>query len=545
MNKLYIIFFAFLLLSGCAQVVAPTGGPRDVTPPKVTAYSPPDKSILFHERKIDITFDEYIQLKDLSKQFIISPPVKYMPIPVVKGKVLEIPLTKDTLLDNTTYTFNFGDAVCDLHEGNPLKNFQYVISTGTYVDSLSVAGTAIDAFTHDPVKEGLVLMYANLDDSTPYKKPPSYCGQTDDNGKYRINNIKNGTYKIIALSKGSGDYLYHPSTQSIGFKNGLLTLNKNDTVNFFLFNEPPLKLEFMKAKAVGQGEIMVIFNKPADSIKITLLNMYTLASYNTLYQYSGTRDTLTYWNNYPGLDSLKFIVSRNNKILDTASIYNIPGHAIKTNTVKKKDVKPVKAPTVLVELNIANNTPYDYHLPFTFKFKQPLSGYELSKIKLTQRKDTIPLKPAEESSFSLSLSPQKDLISDSGYSLTMMPGAFTNFFGYINDTIIAHFTIQEQSYYGTLKLNLSFAKKTHYLVQLLASNNSIYRQDTISKNGSIFYDGLPPALYGIRVIEDDNNNGKWDAGDYMQGIEPEQVYYYPDKINVRSNWDVTQEWKVN
>lgn len=546
MNRISAIFFSSLLLGGCAQVVTPTGGPKDITPPKVVAYSPENKSINFHAKKIDVTFDEYIQLKDLAKQFIVSPPLKRLPVPVVKGKVLEIPLTKDTLLDNTTYTFNFRDAVCDLHEGNPYKNFQYVFSTGTYVDSLSVQGIALDAFSHDTIKEGLVLMYTNLDDSTPYKKSPAYCGQTDDHGKYRIDNIKNGNYRIIALSKGAGDYLYHPYSQSIGFKSGIFPLEQNDTINFSLFTEEPTKLQLLKTKGLGKGEIMLTFNKPTDSIKITPLNTSTLTTYNTLYQYSGNRDTLTYWTNYPDLDSLRFIVSRKDSILDTAIVYNLPGHATKASSAKKKNAKPEKPPSAQVDLNIAEKTPYDFHLPFSIKFAQPVTNYDLSKIKLVQRKDTIKLKPVGKSSpYYLSLSPEKDLISDSAYYLSIMPGAFTNFFNYTNDTIIRHFTIEEQSYYGTLKLNLSISKKGHYLVQLLTSKNTIYRQDSVNGSNSIFYDGLPPALYGIRIIKDDNNNGKWDIGNYLKGIEPEQVYYSPDKINIRSNWDVSQDWKVN
>jgi len=546
LKRPYIIFAAFLLSGGCAQVVAPSGGPKDVTSPKVIGYSPENKSVQFHARKVDITFDEYIQLKDLSKQFIISPPLKHLPVPIIKGKVLEIPLTKDTLLDNTTYTFNFGNAVCDLHEGNPIKNFQYIFSTGNYVDSLSVRGSAWDAFSHEPEKSAFVLMYADLDDSTPYKKYPSYCGQTDDNGNYKIDNIKPGTYRIIAISKASGDYFYHPSSEDIGFKNSMLSLTKNDTVDFFLFTEVPPKLEFLKAKAAGKGEVMIVFNKPADSITIRPLNIDTAIHPTIYYQYSGSGDSLIYWTNYPNLDSLRFIVSRNTQVLDTAIVYNIPGHTNKTTSAKKKNATSEKPPSMQLNLNVAEKTAYDYHLPFSIKFPQPVTNYDISKIKLIQRKDTIALKFLTISlPYGMLLFPKKDLISDSTYYLSIMPGAFTNLFGYMNDTTIVHFPIQEQSFYGTLKLNLSFSKKAHYLVQLLNSGGGIYKQDTINGSNSIFYDGLPPALYGIRVIKDANTNGKWDIGNYIKNIEPEKVFYYPDKLNIRSNWDVIQDWKVN
>jgi hypothetical protein len=387
------------------------------------------------------------------------------------------------------------------------------------------------------------LLYNNLDDSTPYKKLPSYCGQTDDNGNYKIDNIKNGKYRIIALSKPSGDYFYHPYSQSIGFKKDTFSLQKNDTINFFLFTEEQEKLQFIKARGIGKGEIMLSFNKGTDSIKVIPMNLDTSKAFSTIYQYSTNRDTLIYWTNYPELDSMRFIVSRNKKILDTADVYNLPGRIIKST---KKNAKAEKPPFMQLSLNISERTPYNYHLPFLIKFVQPVTSYDLSKIKLIQRHDTIPLKPIGKSSlYSLALTPQKDLISDSAYQLRIMPGAFTNFFGFTNDTTIAHFHVEEQTYYGTLKLNLSFSKSAHYLVQLLTGDNSIYKQDTVSGTASIFYDGLPPALYGIRIIEDDNNNGKWDIGNFLKGIEPERVYYYPDKLNIRSNWDLTQDWKVN
>src|ERR1700679_2848707 len=123
-SRSLIYCIAVLLLSRCAIMVKPTGGPKDIIPPKVLGYSPENKSTHFNTRKIRITFDEYIQLKDLNKQLIVSPPLKYTPIALLKGRVLEMTL-KDTLQDNSTYTFNFGNAITDNHEGNVLKNFEY------------------------------------------------------------------------------------------------------------------------------------------------------------------------------------------------------------------------------------------------------------------------------------------------------------------------------------------------------------------------------------------------------------------------------------
>ncbi len=227
--------------------------------------------------------------------------------------------------------------------------------------------------------------------------------------------------------------------------------------------------------------------------------------------------------------------------MDTAVVYNIPGHITKKN---KKEVKPT---TVQFVSNISDRAPYDYHKPFAIQFSTPVTNFDFSKITLLSGKDTIKLKSAGKPSlYNLTLTPPKDLISDSAYRFSIMPGAFTDFFGNTNDTIIYKFKVEEQAFFGTLRLKLVFKNKSHYLVQLLSDQGSTVRQDTVNGTTSIFYDGLAPAHYSMRVIEDDNNNGKWDAGSYLKGIQPEKVFYYPDQLNIRSNWDVTpDDWKVN
>lgn len=528
--------FLLLLFAGCAQVVSPTGGPKDTTPPKAVDYSPENKSTGFSSTKILIKFNEYIQLKDLAGQLVVSPPLKHFPVAKIKkGKELELEL-KDTLLPNTTYTFNFGSAIADNNEGNVLSSFKYVFSTGTYIDSLKLMGSVRDAFSRDMQKEALVMLYSGQNDSAPYKKLPSYCARTDANGNYIIENIKVGTYKLVAISKPQSGYLYHPYTESVGFSSNLIDLKKNDTVNVSLFMEVEPKLHLVKARAVEKGKVMMVFNKPADSLSVKPLNLPAGNSPFTFIQYSVSRDTAMYWINTPNLDSLRFIISRNGKNMDTVTIYSFPGKA-----QSKKETKP---PSLRIFCNAHDKqSDFDYHYPVTLRAEHPLMKYNLSRIFLMHRKDTIKLS-YDTSGLPFQVSLKCNLTSDSSYRLIILPHTFTDIFGLTNDTIIIHFRVQEPTYFGSLKLNLKFAEKASYLIQILDGAGNVFKQDVVSDNKSINYDALPPGTYRLRAIKDANGDGKWTTGSYLKNIQPEKVVYFNQPISIRSNWDLVQDWLI-
>jgi hypothetical protein len=537
LKNFFLFCIGILLFAGCAQVLAPSGGPKDTTPPKVLSFSPENKSLHFSGHKIVITFDEYIQLKNLTTQLITSPPLKYQPKAVLIGKSLEITF-KDTLLNNTTYTFNFGNAISDNNEGNELKNFQYVFSTGDYLDSLSLSGNVQSAFTHDPGKQAMILLFANMSDSAIYKGPPSYVGLANDQGNYKIENIKVGTYKVISLSKNQ-EYIYHPYTEEIGYGSKPLTLQHNDTLNLESFTEQEPKLVMRKARATGKGEITIVFNKPADSLHIVPINLAPATNPPYAYlKYSATHDTVIYWTNIPNLDSLRFVVYKNNTIIDTGFAHSFPGY----NPQDKRKPKPTK---VHFTSNVSRPAGFDFHEPIRLQFDVPVLKFNLSKIRMAQGKDSMAFS-ADTSGLPMfiSLTPAKAFVSDSLYRLYILSGAFADMYGGSNDTSDLHFKVLEPTYFGTLKLNLQFPAQNHYLVQLLDDKNNVATQDIITGTKTIFYSALLPGNYRIRVIEDANANGKWDAGNYMKGIQPEKVFYYPQVISIRSNWDLTQTWLV-
>lgn len=324
-NHLFIILIIFLLCS-CAQVVMPGGGPKDVTPPRVVKYIPDSASTNFYSKSIGIFFDEYIQLKNLQNQLIISPPLAKVPVIKAKDKTVNISFDKDEMLKpNTTYVISFGDAIQDVNENNPKADFKYVFSTGDYIDSLSVSGKVQTAFDHRTQKDILVMLYKDVSDSVIYKSLPDYFTKTNENGSFKITNLSPGKYKIIALTDKNANYKYDDS-ENIAFIDTLIDVSSNKKLLLELFDEPPRKFQLKKHVYNSYGKIDFYFNKGSDSITIKPIN-YVFNNSDVIVDYSQNNDTLTYWFRNIEKDSLMLQLSNGYKIIDT----------IKLKLIKKED----------------------------------------------------------------------------------------------------------------------------------------------------------------------------------------------------------------
>lgn len=209
-------------LYSCANQGSLTGGPKDEKPPVIVSSEPANFTTHFKSKVIEISFDEYFALKDIAKQLVLSPPMAKKPEFKVKGKTLEITL-KDSLLPDLTYAINFGDALVDLNEGNPIKNFQYVFSTGDRIDSLQVGGKVIQALDGKPAEDILVMLYNGTADSLPLKTIPLSISRTNKEGQFTVKNLASGSYKIFALKDGNTNYLFDQPTEAVAFLDSLIT----------------------------------------------------------------------------------------------------------------------------------------------------------------------------------------------------------------------------------------------------------------------------------------------------------------------------------
>lgn len=231
------VALSLLFFSRCAQIVAPSGGPKDTIPPVLVRAIPADSSLHFNSKKIILDFDEFVQLQNLNDQLIISPNPKRQPVITAKLKTITIEL-KDTLQPNTTYTFNMGNAVQDIDEGNPINEFRYVFSTGSYLDSLELKGSLQYAETGLPDSNIVVMLYKHLEDSVVSKEKPLYYAKTNGKGKFIFRNLPHGSFKLFALKDANSDLQYNDSTEFIAFRDSAVVLNKTDTgFNLLLFRE--------------------------------------------------------------------------------------------------------------------------------------------------------------------------------------------------------------------------------------------------------------------------------------------------------------------
>ena len=532
-TKHFIWIIAVILAASCAQVVNPGGGPVDRKPPRAVKYSPDSAALNFKGKDIVIFFNEFIQLRDANTQIVVSPPVATAPDVRVKSKTLYIKFN-DTLRSNTTYSINFGSAIRDITEGNVLANFQYVFSTGTFIDSLSVAGKITEAFTQRPSKEVLVLLYDDLSDSTPYKRMPSYFSKTDERGMFRINNMRPGTYKAFALKDANLNYIYDQPGEQIAFmKEPLVVSAKIDTLAMSLFEEKSAKNSIKRTSTLQYGKLAIVLGAPAD--KLELQPLEAVFKSPPIIEYSSKRDTSTFWYTDLEQEALTMRIVHNDKVLDTARFTLIP----KANASKGKEKFELT-----MRANVSKSFPFDLEQDIQLSFNHPLAKHDLSRIILTKGKDTLKYQASYIDSVHRKLRISYPFAGDSAYKLTVLKGAFEDIFGLTNDTLNVPFRIHPPKFYGTAKIKVVLPEGGNYILQLMSEKETVL-EETIAKGSvTLDYPILKPGSYKLKIIYDTNANNKWDTGNYMEKQQPEETGYYPGSISIRSNWDLDLEWKV-
>ncbi|MBN2597031.1 MAG: Ig-like domain-containing protein [Marinifilaceae bacterium] len=566
-------FAVSTLLYSCARKGIPTGGPLDHTPPKVTLTKPLNYSTNFKGGKVEIFFDEFVQLKDISSNFTISPPLKKKPLVKLKGRSIYVKL-EEKLRENTTYTLDFGKGIADNNEGNPLGEYQFVFSTGNQLDSLSIKGKLDNSFNQLPVEKAMVMAYLNTNDSVPFTVIPSYVAKTDSAGYFQLNNLSSGDYKLFAIVDGNRDFLYNGPGEMIGFSNDIITpkmhtyeqldsINADSVIvrqmmetepsNIYLrmFDEENPLQYLTTYKRDRREQIYFEFNsKRTDSLKIDFIDVDENPNWFLL-EKNRTNDTLSYWITdstiyqrdtllakleYLKTDSLGKLVS----FTDTVKLnYKAPKKA-KASRNKKKQAK-IKIPTYGFKLNASSSQ--DLNKDVILDFNEPLAEINKDSIHLYQLQDTILIpvdyKIEQDSAAILRYHVKIDWKAETQYKVEFDSTAFRNIYGLYSDKYNGKITTREEEYYGKILLNVSNVKKP-LIVQLLKNNKSegIVQAKRIYSDQTVIFDYLAPDTYIIKLIVDENDNGKWDTGNYKEGLQPEMVHYFRKEIKVRSYFDV-------
>ena len=454
--SLFIVSLLYILATGntgCGQIGMPTGGPRDSIPPRLVSASPKLKSTNVTSNKITLTFNEYIDLKEVQTNVLISPLPKKQPSIDYKLKTVTVKL-KDTLLPNTTYSINFGDAIVDNNEGNPLKNFLYVFSTGNRIDSFTLSGKVVIAETGNVDSTLIALLYRQTDDSAVQKRKPDYIARIGGNGVFNFINLSAGSFNLYALKDGDGSKTYNSKKEIFAFADApVIVSEKTEPVALYAS-----ALEKEKEKTTTTKRVL---NKKL---------LYTTSAA------SQGQDLLT-----------PFELSFNNPIkkFDPSKLI-----------LKDTNYKPVQVPAWVIDS--------------------------------TRTKISLAVKWPEAAVYRLIMDTSAIIDSANNHLLK-------------TDTI--RITAKQQADYGNVVLrfsNLDLAK--HPVLQLVQGDEVVksYPLKTLEWSNKL----INPGEYEIRILFDDNNNGKWDTGNYSKKLQPEKAITLKDKLAIKANWDNERDIKL-
>lgn len=535
-NQILFSLLLTLLFNRCAQVGQLTGGKKDTTPPKLVNATPANASLNFNSSQIILQFDEFVQLKDLTNQLIITPSLKTLPEITSEGKKIKIIIKKEELKSNSTYHFSFGSSIADMHEGNTVKNFEYVFSTGNFIDTLKINGLLTDAFNNNPVPGALIALYTNFKtDSLPFNVVPEFIAKTEDNGTFQINYLPSNTFRVFAIADNNKNMLYDGETEKIGFESNELELKSDTSITLKLFQEESRKVFIKKTLTPYYGLVQLILNRKIKSSTNPVLPNLKQRLYET--HLGKEKDTIAIYHSNIG-DSLSLIFNHTlSEKVDTL-VLALP----KDNNLKRKSRK--------YTTNIINGKiPLNDELKLQFPFLVDTAKTNYTGIRLLKMKDSVTNKINSSyrwlDEITLIIKTKYDL--DERFELKTDSATFFDFRGLKYDSAVTKYTYTNKNEFGKLTLKLLLNIKQNYLVQLLNEKDMLVVEQPIalalsSSNAvSIDFINLQPATYKVKVIYDDNKNKKWDTGNVMKKQQAEKVVISTKEIKVTADWEIEEE----
>lgn len=523
--SMVLVYGYSMLLTGCAQVQPLTGGERDTIPPQLdTARSTANFQTRFEKQPILLFFDEFVDLKDVFNQVVVSPPLAKQPkVTVEKYRRIRFEFDpEEALRPDATYSIQFGDAIKDYTEGNPAP-IRYVFSTGDKIDSLEVSGKLVDAFTGKPVEKVLVMLYDNLADSVVRKERPFYFSKTDKQGVFRISNVKADTFKVFALEDANLNYLFDQATERIGFQN--LPIVTGDSVQTpieirFFQETPPLALAEQASPL--SGLVKLTFTREPWDLELETSQPVFFEEKN--------QDTVFLWHDIP--DSVAWrVLMRNEEWADSVAV---------RPPTRGQPLQQLLPTTTSISQNPA--------LPAELTFNYPLTGVILDSVQVWQ--DTLrieaPLSGGRDSLNFRKLAFRFAWEENTPYRLLFPPGSLSGWKGTANDSIWINLRTAQRKDFGSLTIRLdSLDAGTPLAVELMQQEKIIDRY--VIPAGSEYWEKqlpfMPPGSYQLRVIEDLNGNGRWDPGRYDKGLQPERLQTVPLE-QLRANWEVEAKFVV-
>lgn len=589
MKNVFLPFLSFSsclsLLFACASVGSPNGGDYDLTPPQFVRSTPVPNTIHFKGNKIELFFDEYISLEKPSEKIIVTPPQNKTPLIRSIGKKVIVEL-KDSLIHNTTYTFDFTNAIVDNNEKNAIEGFTFAFSTGDVVDSLAISGLLLNAENLEPMPNIMVGLHSDLADSAFTSLPFLRTSVTNDRGQFRIRNVAPGTYKLYALNDQNRNYKFDQPSEDIAFFDSLIVPDFVPDIRMDTIRRDSLSIDTIKEihynRFIPDNLLLRLFKENADKQYLSKierpLDRQLVFRFNSskglpptlrllddnstdlpenwfIPEYSGDKKDITCWitdslvykqdtirieanylisdsldNLTPVTDTLRFI-GRNTR------------EAPKKDNRKEKDAEE-KVDFLKIDL-LAKST-MDVFDTLKIIFSEPLLDFDAHKIQLQQKVDTL----WENRSYPIvrdTLNPRVFYVEhrwpyEQEYRITIDSAAIFSIYGKWNDSIKTNFKFYSEKEYGNLYVKITGGEGPGF-GELLDKSDRAVRKSILS-DGELVFEDLKPGDYYLRYIEDTNENGKWDAGNYAEKQQPEKVYYFNAVLTISKYGSHDQDWDI-
>lgn len=588
------------MLAGCARMGQPDGGWYDDNPPRIVGSTPADRGTKVKAKKIEIEFDEFIKLEDATSKVVVSPPQMETPEIGTSGKKIVVEL-QDTLMDNTTYTIDFSDAISDNNEGNPMGNYTYTFSTGDRIDTLEVSGTVVNAENLEPIKGILVGLYADTSDTAFVKHPLLRVSRTDSRGHFVIKGIAPGSYRAYALQDADGDYRYSQKSEMLAFDHNIFEPYSKPDVRQDTIWRDSLRIDsimrvpyihyypdelVLRAFTAIQTDRYLLKTERAEPDR---LGIYFSYGDGTLPQLRGLNfdsdsafvvdanekcDTIVYWLRDTTLinrDSLE--VELQYMATDTAGVLvnnidtleMIPKMSYeKRMKAKQKEFEKWQKQQ---EKAKKKGEAYDSIMrpkPLALEFKiegsmspeqnvkvvspAPLARCDTAAIHLYSKIDTlwyrsrIEMQPIKGNIRAFQL--MAEWRPGVEYSLEVDSAAFEDIYGNVSDPIKKGIKVVSEDECSSLIVNVTGVDNpSAVIVQLLNSSDAVVKESKVEDGSAAFF-YLKAGKYYLRAFVDSNGNGKWDTGDFDADLQPEEVYYYPKEVECKEKWDITTSWNL-
>lgn len=604
----------------CASIMTPEGGPRDTLPPRVVAAMPRNYSTDFKERRIYISFDEYVQLKDQQKEFFTSPAMKKKPTLTIRGRGILVQL-RDTLRENTTYALNFGSAVRDNNEGNPLNGLRYVFSTGPEIDSMIVSGYTADAYTSDSVSKSYIWFYRADSltlhpdyDSTMINRAPDVIARAENNGIFLAQNLKPIPYRVYAYEDTNDNQMYEPGIDRVGYLDSLYNPAElpdfsvwYDSLRLYLSAEPQLYIRMFTDRQFRR-QILTKTERPkqhlaqlyfgAEHPRIDSILFDSIAPERVIVEpLTRGRDTVALWFDLPAEelpdtirgrivymkhDSVRMLqrVSEPLKLQwryieskEEAKAREREERArAKAEAAGEEYKAPEKKNPFGGRFSTAGATELNPERGVWFDVDYPLRRIDSAQVELIEervvtpqgkptRPDEKPESKTEEVRLPVKL--VRDTFSlrrwhldvpwreATKYRLTIPAGALEDIAGQQNDTITSTFTTYDPEKFASVKLRLKSRRSDmHYIAQLLDGTGKLLKEYAALQDTTVLFRFVPAGDIRFRLVEDANNNGRWDSGDVIAHRQPERSELYADKegkdtFATKVNWEFEVEMDMD